>query len=135
MDSFIPSVYGCGLEAQRGSVTCPRSHSLCVDMCGSSSLSLVPLNKYMCGRKFIKEHLPRGMGCHLWVKSGLELEREEGETILMLMYSLLYFPAVAAHPWWAVSFEVSLLPVSQDEHDLNQPTLCLGQMEATLRSP
>lgn len=60
---------------------------------------------------------------------------EKEETVLMLMCSLLFFPAGATSPQRDVSFEVSLLPVSQDEHDLNQPTLCLGQMEATRCSP
>lgn len=57
------------------------------------------------------------------------------ETVLMLMRSLLFFLAGATSPQRDVSFEVSLLPVSQDDHDLNQTTLCLGQMKAKRCSP
>lgn len=74
----------------------------------------------------------------MWVSSVGEkassgLDREEEERVMMLIYSLLFAPAVTGSLWWDVPFEVAHLPVFQGECDLNQSTLCYDQIEATLQ--
>lgn len=58
------------LEAQRGSVTCPRSRSLCVAMCGSSSLSLVSFKQVDVCKKIHKGAFAQEVGVALmWTSS------------------------------------------------------------------
>ena len=59
-------------------------------------------------------------------KASWGLDREEEETVMMLICSLLFAPVASGSLQWDIPFEVAHLPVFQGERDLNQPTLCYG---------
>lgn len=63
VDIFFLSLLGVELEAQRDSVTCPKSHSLCVSVCGSSPLILVVFKQV---NRCMQGHSQRGICSGSW---------------------------------------------------------------------